>query len=394
VFQLRRTAAALSCAALAAAAVGLSGCAADESSASDSKGDIKIGASLELSGPTQSIGTVYKKALQLEVADLNKKGVLNGRKLKLIIKDNGTDPAKNTTNINDFIKNEHVAALIDGGCSACTVPVTSVVEKAKVPMIALSSASAVTEPVAQRQYTFKISPNPAQDADVLMTSLKQKHITSIGLLNVSNTYGQDGRKSVTALAKKNGIKVVSTQSFGQDDKDMSAQATKIKNAHPDAVVMWAVMPAAGIAAKNLEDAGIKGNEVYMDAGAGAELFVKGAQSAAEGTHMVFPQTLAINDVTSTTPQVADQKQWFKEYSSKYGNYSGFASFAADALRMIKQAIEKTQGTDHTKLRDALETMGIDGLSGRIQNSAKQHSGLQESALAVLEVKNGEWHLSN
>ena len=393
-FQLRRTAAVLSCAALAATAVGLTGCAADESSASDGKGPIKIGASLELSGPTQSIGTVYKKALQLEVADLNKKGVLGGRKLKLIIKDNGTDPTKNITNVNNFINNEHVAAVITGGCSACTVPVTSIVEKKKVPMVALSSASAVTEPVAKRQYTFKISPNPAQDADVLLKSLKKKGIKTIGLLNVSNTYGQDGRKSVTALAKKEGIKVLSAQSFGQDDKDMSAQAAKLDSADPDAVVMWAVMPAAGIAAKNLEDAGIKGKRVYMDAGAGAELFVKGAQNAAEGTHMVFPQTLAINDVTATTPQVTDRKEWFKEYSSKYGNYSGFASFAADALRMIKQAIQQTHGTDHVKLRDALETMGIDGLSGRIQNTAKQHSGLQESALAVLEVKNGEWHLSN
>jgi branched-chain amino acid transport system substrate-binding protein len=399
--KMRRAAVALMCVtALAATTSGLSGCAADESSAgsgtSDTKahgGDITIGASLELSGPTQSIGTAYKKALELEVADLNKKGgVLGGRKIRLIVKDNQTRPDQNIVNVNGFIRNDHVAAVVTGGCSACTVPVTSIVEKEKVPMIALSSASAVTQPVAQRQYTFKISPNPAQDAEVLLSDLKSKGVKSIGLLNVDNPYGQDGRKSVVALAKKDGIKVVSAQQFGQDDKDMSVQAKALAGAHPDAIVVWAVMPAAGIVAKDIKETGFKGG-TYLDAGAGAELFIKGAQDAAEGTHLVFPRVLGINDDASDTSQVRAQKQWVKEYTAKYGIYSGFASFAGDALIMLTKAIDKAQSTDGPKVRDSLETLGFDGLSGPIQNSATEHSGLQQKALAVLEVKNGQWHLS-
>lgn len=388
----RRIAAALTCVTLAGGALSMSACAADES-ASSSSGPIKIGASLELSGPTASIGTTYQKALKLEVADLNKKGVLGGRKLKLLIKDNQTVPAKNISNINHFIDNDNVAAIISGGCSACTVPVTPIVEKKKVPMISLASASAVTEPVAKRQYTFKISPNPSQDAKVLIDTLKKQGIKKLGLLNVNNVYGKDGRKSVMAQAKSDGLTVVDKEQFGQDDKDMSVQVKKIVDAKPDTIVVWSVMPAAGIIAKNVKNTDFTGG-IYMDAGAGAELFVKGAASAADGAHMVFPQVLAINDVTSTTPQVAAQKKWFQEYSSKYGTYSGFASFAADALKMIAQGIDKTKGVDHVKLRNALENMGIDGLSGRIQNSSKQHSGLQPSALAVLVVKNGEWHLAD
>ncbi|WP_242706223.1 hypothetical protein [Streptomyces sp. KO7888] len=46
-----------------------------------------------------------------------------------------------------------------------------------------------------------------------------------------------------------------TQQFSLDDKDMSVQAKRLVAARPDAVVVWAVMPAAGITAKNLRDAG-------------------------------------------------------------------------------------------------------------------------------------------
>jgi branched-chain amino acid transport system substrate-binding protein len=389
VIHVWRKAVVLTC---VAGTASLSGCAASESRAQGDS-EILIGASLELSGPTQSIGTAYKKALELEVADLNKKGVLGGKKIKLIVRDNQTNPNQNITNVNDFIRNQHVAAVITGGCSACDVPVTSIVEKQKIPMIALASAGAIVEPVAQRQYTFKISPNPSQDAEVLLSSVKQKGVKSIGLLNVNNPYGQDGRESVTELAKRDGIKVLGTQQFNQDDKDMSVQAKKLSDLHPDAIVVWAVMPAAGIVAKNIKDAGFKGG-VYLDAGAGAELFVQGAQNAAEGTYMVFPRVLAINDVPSTTSQVTAQKQWFKAYSSKYGSYSGFASFAADAMIMLTKAIEQAHGTDGVKVRNALETLAIDGLSGRIKNSTQQHSGLQPQALSLLVVKNGEWHLSN
>lgn len=231
-------------------ALGLTGCAAseeDDGTGGRSKGrDIAIGASLELSGPTQSIGTAYKKALELQVDSINEQGgVLGGRKLRLVVKDNQTKPAQNITNVNDLINNDHVVAVITGGCSACTVPVTSIVEKRKVPLISLASATAITDPVAERQYTFKISPNPAQDAEVLLADLKKKGVKSVGLLNVDNPYGQEGRAAVLAQAKKAGIEVTGTQQFGQEDKDMSVQAKRLVDDRPEAVVVWAVMPAAG-----------------------------------------------------------------------------------------------------------------------------------------------------
>ncbi|OWA13256.1 branched-chain amino acid ABC transporter [Streptomyces sp. CS113] len=379
-------------------ALGLTGCAAseeDDGTGGRSKGgDIAIGASLELSGPTQSIGTAYKKALELQVDSINEQGgVLGGRKLRLIVKDNQTKPAQNITNVNDLINNDHVVAVITGGCSACTVPVTSIVEKRKVPLISLASATAITEPVAERQYTFKISPNPAQDAEVLLADLKKKGVRSVGLLNVDNPYGQEGRAAVLAQAKKAGIEVTGTQQFGQEDKDMSVQAKRLVDDRPEAVVVWAVMPAAGIIAKNLRDAEFDGG-VYLDAGAGAELFVKGAQGAAEGVHMVFPRVLAIGDVTSGGDSVRDQKQWVARYTDRYQDYSGFASFAADAALMLRDAIAKSGGTDGAELRDTIETIGFDGVSGPIRNSAKEHSGLQPESLGVLVVRDGDWHLAN
>lgn len=376
--------------ALAALASGASGCAAKPSKATGD--DIKIGASLELSGATKSIGTTYLNALNLEVADINKQGVLGGRKLKLIVRDNKTDNAQSVANANELINTDRVSGLILGACSACGVAAAKTVEDKKMPTIALGSASALTNPVEQRQYMFKISPNPDQDAQVIVDALAKEGINKVGMLYVNNVYGKEGLTAVTNETTKKNIKVVDAEGFGPTDANMSVQVKKITATNPDAIVVWAVMPAAGIIAQEIKTADYKGG-VYMDAGAGAELFTKGAQAAADGTFMVFPRILAINDVTSTTPQVTAQKQWFTEYSSKYSTYSGFASFAADAIRMLAKAINDTKGTDSAKIRDDLENMTFDGYSGLIQNTPKEHSGLQPAALAILVVRNQEWHLA-
>lgn len=378
-----------------AAATTLTACAAEETPAASSGGggDIKIGASLELSGATASIGTAYRNALQLKVKQINDANVLGGRKISLVIRDNQTKPDEAVQVVNGLINNDKVNALIEGGCSACAVAAAKTVENQKMPTIALASASAITSPASAHPYTFKIAPNPAEDAVVLMDELKRKGVTRIGLLNVNNVYGQEGRTAVTTEAAKQGIDVVQAEQFGETDKDMTVQLRNIAAKQPQAIVAWAVSPAAGIVATNAKDIGFDGG-LYLDAGAGAELYVQGAKAAAEGTHMVFVRTLAANDITGTDPASATEKKWYADYTAAYGPYSGFASFASDALQMITNAIQQTNGTDPAAIRDALEKMGIDGDSGRIQNSAENHSGLQPTALGVLEVRDGQWHLSN
>jgi Periplasmic binding protein len=70
------------------------GCAAQEGTAAN--GEIPIGVNIELTGPASLLGASYKNALDLVVADINRQGVLDGRKLELIVRDNRSDPAEAT----------------------------------------------------------------------------------------------------------------------------------------------------------------------------------------------------------------------------------------------------------------------------------------------------------
>ena len=107
--------------------------------------------------------------------------------------------------------------------------------------------------------------------------------------------------------------------------------------------------------------------------------------------MVFTQILAIEDVIATTPAKAARKQWFRDYTARYGSYSGVAAFGADAVDLIADAVAKVGG-DRQRVRDVIETSQTDGLSGPIRLTPDNHSGLMPQALTLLVARSGRWRL--
>ena len=109
--------------------------------------------------------------------------------------------------------------------------------------------------------------------------------------------------------------------------------------------------------------------------------------------MVFTQILAIDDVVATTPAKSSRKQWFRDYTSRYGSYSGVAAFAADAADLIADAVARV-GTDRARIREIVETSQRDGLSGPIRLTPDNHSGLMPQALTLLVARSGRWRLAS
>ena len=133
------------------------GCAAQEGTAAN--GEIPIGVNIELTGPASLLGASYKNALDLVVADINRQGVLDGRKLELIVRDNRSDPAEATRVAKNLWDNEQIVAMVGPGVSPTSVPVAQEAERRQVPLVSMASSGAVVNPVAERRYSFKTPPN-------------------------------------------------------------------------------------------------------------------------------------------------------------------------------------------------------------------------------------------
>jgi branched-chain amino acid transport system substrate-binding protein len=390
--RLTRTVSVVSVSLLAAVS-GLSGCGlAGGDDDEQPKGDIVIAADLELSGAMAGIGTAYNRALSLKIDQLNDSGVLGGRKIRYLWKDNRSDKTLSLANITDFTGNPSVNAIITGACGDCIQGAAAKTLNAKqVPTISLSPAGDVTNPVTP--YIFKVGPNPQDDAAAIAAELDRANVRKVGLLTTDDEYGNDGTAAMEGeLDAASGPTITAKAKFKPTDTDVTQTVGEVVATKPDALVVWAFADQALRVAEAARAAKFTG-PLFLDAAAAGDLFLLGnAGAAAADSTLIFTQTMAIDDVIATTPAKAARKQWFRDYTARYGTYYGPSSFAADAVQLLVNAMTQVGGTDPVAVRNVLETTQMDGLSGPIRITPANHSGLMAQALVALVASNGRWRL--
>jgi branched-chain amino acid transport system substrate-binding protein len=370
-------------------AAGLAGCDSGGDDSGDST-DVVIGADLA-SGST--VDTAYARALQLRIEQINASGKLGHNRLVLRIQDNRSDATSSLRNISTLADDPKVAAIIAGQCSECIVGAYRTVNSKKVPTIALAPSDQVSSPVGERRYIFKLGPNAGDSSAAIVAELTRQRLTKIAVLFSDDDYGRGVNSALNADLLKAGITVTASKSVRPAATDITQAVGTLTDSGPEALVVLTDPDQATLTAVSASAAGFKGR-LYFDAGAAGDMFIpQEAAAATNGATMVFSQILAIDDVIATTPAKASRKQWFRDYTSRYGSYSGVASFAADAADLIADAVSKV-GSDRERIRAVLETSQTDGLSGPIRITPDNHSGLMPQALTLLVARKGRWRIAS
>jgi len=86
--------------------------------------------------------------------------------------------------------------------------------------------------------------------EAIYTYMKKKGIKKVGIITITTSFGDAGRKALLELATKFGISVVADERYGSKDTDMTTQLVKIKSAGAQAVINWSVGPGQVIVIKN------------------------------------------------------------------------------------------------------------------------------------------------
>jgi branched-chain amino acid transport system substrate-binding protein len=364
----------------------LTGC----SSESAGKTDVIIGADLS---PTSDADLAYTRGLQLRVEQINASGQLGDRQLVIRFMDNRQDPTASLRDITAFADDPSVAAVITGACNSCIVGATKTLNDKHLPTVALASADQVSSPVDTHRYVFKIGPNSADTAAAMAGELQSDRIGKVAILYTDDLYGKGAYAALIAELAKARIATIGKITVKPTATDISQAVGTLTDSRPDALVVLTPADLSLLAATSARQAHYTGR-LYFDAAAGGDLFIpREAAAATDGATMIFAQTMAIDDVIATNPAKSARKQWFSDYTARYGSYSGVAAFAADAADLIAAGVAR-EGGDRPALRSTLENAQFTGLSGPIRMSADNHSGLTPDALTVLVATGGRWRAQN
>jgi branched-chain amino acid transport system substrate-binding protein len=352
--------------------------------------DIKVGAILAVTGGASFLGGPEARTLEMMVEEINAKGGINGNKIDLIIKDSGGNPEKAISFAKQLIEEDKVFAIIGPSTSGETMKIKNIAEEAKMILLSCAAAEVIVNPVAK--YVFK---TPQKDSDAVKKiygTMKDMGISKIAVLTGNTGFGNAGKGQLESIAPEFGIEILASEVYDKQATDLSAIVAKLMaNKDIQAVVNWSIVPAQGILAKNMRQAGWD-VPLFQSHGFGNIKYVEAGGAAAEG--IIFPagRLLVAYSLPDDHPQKSLLVKYKVDYETKYpeDKVSTFGGHAYDALTILAAAIESA-GLDKEKVRDAIENIKeLPGTAGIFNFSPEDHNGLDINSFEMLTVKDGKF----
>jgi branched-chain amino acid transport system substrate-binding protein len=351
--------------------------------------NIKVGAILAVTGGASFLGGPESRTLEMMVQEINASGGINGNKIELIIKDSAGDPEKAISFAKQLIEEDKVFAIIGPSTSGETMKIKNIAEEAQMILLSCAAAEVIVNPVAK--YVFKTPQKDSHAVQKIYGTMKDMGISKIAVLTGNTGFGNAGKGQLEKIAPDFGIEILASEVYDKKETDLSAVVAKLMaNKDIQAVVNWSIVPAQGILAKNMRQAGWD-VPLFQSHGFGNIKYVEAGGAASEG--IIFPagRLLVAEDLPDTNPQKALLIKYKNDYESKFTDQvSTFGGHAYDALTILVRGIKKG-GLDKEKVRDAIENLqGVAGTAGIFNFSPEDHNGLDIDSFEMLTVKDGKF----
>ena len=342
--------------------------------------DIIIGAVFGTTGKYAGGEAGIGNGAQMAIDEVNAAGGVNGQKLVLMIEDSGSEQAGAVNAYNRLVAKKPLV-IVDTALSSFVLAQMEDIKKAEIPTYPMGENPALTQQGVSWVLRFS-TPDNVTPVAAVQFALDDLGKSKVGILRVNNEFGQTWEQLIIEELKNRNMEPVAVEVFGADDKDMTAQLNKIKEAGADVMIVTADPTTHAVIIKQRAQFGMTGIE-YV-----------GSNTA------VMPQTLelltggeaeGIYALTSAVPpEDPDQKvkDWNAKYKELYGMDADYiAADAYDSVMITVDAI-KAVGTDRAKIRDYIlnEVKGVKGMGNGWNFTPQGDGGTQVSIAQVKEGK--------
>jgi branched-chain amino acid transport system substrate-binding protein len=355
---------------------------------------VKIGLVAALSGASAKSGEGITRGLTVAIDEINARGgVLGGRMIELVRRDDESNPAKGQTAARELIDKEGCAVLFGGIDSPVSLAIVPLANSAKVPFMGVwAAATNITRNNANPNYVFRVSAvDVLVDKALIKYAMMRFNAKSPGLILVNNAWGESNFSGLTAAAEAAGIKLAGSEKFEDKDVDMTPQLQRLRAAGADSLILVGNAAPGAQVIKSLQRSAWS-VPVVSHWGISGGRFPELAGSWAGKVH--FVQTYSFFGQQSEIG-----KKVLAALMVKYPDIKGPGDVAPpvgvanayDAMQLTALAIDKAGSTDGSAVRDGF--LGIDNYKGLIKSYAKpftdaNHDALNENDYVMVRY-NGE-----
>ena len=343
--------------------------------------EIVVGEYGSLTGTTATFGQSTHNGILQAFEEINAAGGLLGKKVKVLVEDDRSQPEEATTAVTKLINQSHVVAVLGEVSSSRSLAAAPICQASKVPMVSPSSTNPRVTQVGD--YIFRVCFIDPFQAPVMArfaaNTLKAKRVAI--LTDVRNDYSIGLQTFFRQNFKSLGGEIVAEQSYSEGDSDFRAQLTQIKAAKPEAIYVPGYYTEVATIARQARELGITVPLMGGDGWDSPKLFEIGGE-ALDGCYLS-------NHYSVDDPAPAIQK-FVADYKKKYNQVpDALAALGYDAAKILADAIKRAGSTDGEKVRDALKAVkDFPGVTGMITINADRNA---VKPAVVLKIEKGKFH---
>lgn len=201
-----------------------------------------VGLTGALTGPPSSTYAPAVDALRIYIDRVNAAGGVNGRKIQLILEDDGAQPSKAAANTKKLITQDKAVLMINASLSSTYAPVIAETKNAGVPLLFASSVcpKSVYPPAEPLQFcTTGFAANYDSQATLDFVKATAKGPVKIGFSAMAIPLSRGEIDYAEGLSKTMGMTPVDKEVIPPPTADYTPFATKLKDAGPTWVYSWA-----------------------------------------------------------------------------------------------------------------------------------------------------------
>jgi branched-chain amino acid transport system substrate-binding protein len=343
-------------------------------------GDVWLAEISPLTGPLSFVGVDNRQGVDVAVKEINRKGGIKGRRVRVQLFDDGSNPSQAVSHMNKVADDDKFLGVIGSGFSSSGLAVAPIVEREKIPYISMASSVAQVTPA--KPYYFMTTATSRLFAYSLAFQLRKAKIRRIALMADNGGFGREGARNVDELASRFGFQIVERIIFPLTSTTFQAELSRVKNSNAQALWIWNATTLAVTITKEARQLRLP-QRLVLTGGNASSLYL--GPSCPQNANALINSYLG--PVAKFLPKrnpsraIALKVDRALRKGGSTFNYDGYTG-----VMMFRAAMLKS-GFSRTAINNALESRmsGFVGPGGRYYYTKENHSGLGLRSMVVSKI---------
>jgi len=351
------------------------------------KKPVYVGLDAEFSFKGSTSAQSILAGMQIAMDEVNRAGgVLGGRPLKLIEKDNRIVPGRSRENLREFAAMPDLVAVVCGRFSPTVIETVKDFHDLKLPLLdPWAAADGIVDHTYSPSYTFRVSLRDSWAMPLIADTAAKDGIKTLGLLFLNTSWGRSNEAALKAhIAKSQKLRVTDVRWFNnlEAEDSMMRKYDELLAEGAQAIVLVSNNNEAAALVKGMAKLDPdKRRRIYSHWGVTGGDFVQEIGDAIGKVDFTVVQTYSFLGATQPKAKTvaAEAAKMLGVPDARAIPSPVGVAHAYDAIHILARALAVAKTTDRAAVRDALEK--VRGYKGLVRDYAQPFSATRHDALS-------------